>query len=180
MNYLKPILLFSFVIPAVILFSLLAGGIFGKGWLGGEYEKRKLAFEEMKENEQKAIEMENRILPYRGAVAYFSEMEKKRLDQTLPSLLEDLCNGRYQGYVIRTGFRVEDIGEDEEVNMEFLGRYDSMQKMMSELQVQFPFLKFSQASFRPVEPTTSVPSRHLSATFKAFNDVQQDQKGGGQ
>lgn len=155
---------------------MLAGGIFGKSWFGEEYEKRKIAFEEMKENEQKSVEMENRILPYRGAMAYFSEMEKKRLDQTLPSLLEDLCNGRYQGYVIRTGFRVGDNGQQEEVNMEFLGRYDSMQKMMSELQVQFPFLRFSQASFRPVEPTTSVPSKHLSATFRAFNDVQPEQK----
>lgn len=174
MNYFKPVVLLGFVIPSVFLFSLLAGGLFARSWLDKEYDTRKTAFEDLKENEEKAVEMENRVLPYRGAVSYFSQLKEKRISQTLPSLLEDFCNGRYQGYVIRTGLRIEESSGKEEAQMEFLGRYDSLQKMMSELQVQYPFLKFSSGSFRPVDPTTSVPSKHLSVMFKAYNDVEPD------
>lgn len=179
MNYLKPIVLFGYLIPGVILLALLSGGVFAKGWMSGEYEKRKAAFDELRENEQRAVEMENRVLPYRGAVAYFSQQKDKRIGQTLPSLLEDFCSGRYQGYVIRTGLRIEEPAGKEEAQMEFLGRYDSLQKMMSELQVQFPYLKFSSGSFRPVDPTTSVPSKHLSVMFKAYNDVKTEENEGG-
>lgn len=175
MNYFKPIVLFGFVIPAVVLFSLLTGGILANGWVGDEYSKRKMAFDELRENEQKMIEMENLVLPYRGAIAYFSQMEEKRISQTLPSVVEELCSGSYQGYVIRTGLQIGDSNDKEEAQMEFLGRYDSLQKLMSELQVQFPFLKFSSGAFRPVDPTTSVPTRHLSVSFKAYNDVESNQ-----
>lgn len=180
MNYFKPIVLLGFIVPSVVLFSLLAGGILAKSWLGDEYNKRKTAFEELRENEQKMVEMENLVLPYRGAVAYFSQMEKKQISQTLPTVVEELCSGSYQGYVIRTGLQIGDSNGKEEARMEFLGRYDSLQKLMSDLQVQFPFLKFSSGSFRPVEPTTSVPSKHLSVSFMAYNDVEPSQGEGGQ
>jgi hypothetical protein len=176
MNYFKPVILLGFVIPIGIMLVLLGGMVFVKGRLDAEYNKRKEAFSELRENEQKAIAMENSVLPHRGAVAYFEKLEENKIAQTLPSVLEDFCNGRYQGYVIRTGLRIDDDDGTERAEMEFLGRYDSLQKMTSELQVQFPFLKFTSGSFRPVDPSTSVPSKHLNASFRAYNFVDREDR----
>lgn len=170
MNYFKPILLIGYIIPLTVAVLLFAGLFFGKTWIDGEFERRKTAFDGMRENEKKAEILEAKVLPLRGAVAFFEEAKKAKISQEIPTLLEDLSSGKYQGYVIRTQLQTGEDGGKETFNMEFLGRYDAMQRLASELVSQFPYLRFSSGSFTPKSATTSVPSNHISGTFKAYND----------
>jgi hypothetical protein len=172
MNYAKPILILGYLIPGILLVSLLAGILFGKSWIDNEYEKRKNAHEELQENQRKIASLEAEVLPHRGAIAFFDQAKNVRISQDLPPMLEDLCNGKYQGYVIRTGLRIGDQGGKERATMEFLGRYDALQKLTGDLSAQFPYLKFSGGSFSPKDATTSVPTKHLSITVDAYNDVE--------
>jgi hypothetical protein len=178
MNYLKPIAILGYIIPGVIMLALFAGLLVAKSWIDGEYATKKAAYEELRENERKIESLEGKVLPYRGAITFFSNAKNENIAQELPPLLEELCSGKYQGYVVRTGLRVNDDGGRYAVNMEFLGRYDSLQKLASELGAQFPYLRFKSGNFSPKEPTTSIPSKHLSASFEAYSENPEDEKGG--
>lgn len=171
MNYSKSLLLLGFVVPGLLLAILFAGVFAGKTWLDGEYSRREQAFQELKQNRKKAETMEAEVLPYRGAVAFFQKAKRVKVSQELPPFVEGLCSGKYQGYIMRTSLNVAEQGDGkEEGDLEFLGRYDSLQRLASELQTEFPYLQITSASFRPVEPTMSIPSKHISATFKVGNE----------
>jgi hypothetical protein len=177
-NYSKPIIILGYIIPGAIMISILLGLFFAKSWFDGEYRSRKAAYEELLENERKVESLESKVLPYRGAIAFFSNAKEESVAQELPPLLEELCSGKYQGYVVRTGLRVNDEDGKDKANMEFLGRYDALQRLTSELSAQFPYLRFSSGTFSPKDPTTSIPTRHLSASFEAISDAGADERGG--
>lgn len=178
MNYAKSIFVFGFLFT-ILLGGIVAGGVlFGLSKVSSTAEERKAIYDKMLEDEAKATALEQKVLPYRGAVAYFERQSKVKIDEKLPILVDGLCDTKLNGQIFKTGmsFTQGRAGEVSGSSMEFTTRYEALEKAISEIEATFPYLKITAVEMGVKGATTSLPSPHLEVKVVASVDKAAEKK----
>jgi len=90
-----------------------------------------------------------------------------------------LCDTEFKSFVQRNSIDAR----DGKVDINLTGRYDSLQKFLSNLSSRFLFLEPRAISFGLQDPTPEIPSPHLILSYSAEiekpdDGVEETQEGG--
>ncbi len=178
MNYIKSILIFGFILPAVILGGVIGGVWYGFSWFKDEYAIKSRAYQQMLIDKTEADKLRAELLPLKGAVAYFDSIKSENIEEKLPPYIIDLCDGEFEGFVMRNSLDFSEGGEDgTRVQISFVGRYDSLQKLLANLSRRFLFLETVDLNIAPQTPSTSIPSNHLTLDYSGLDTRQRKTSG---
>lgn len=162
MNYFKPILVIGILIPMAIGAIVVGGGWYIFSGISEKYEFRSIAYAQLQQEKAQVARLREEVLPHKGAIAYFDEVKRERVDEKLPAFISDLCDRELDGFIIRNSL---DFGGGGGVAISLTGRYDALQKLVAKLSARFPFLDMTGISLGVGEPDGSIPSRHIVFSY---------------